>query len=107
MMDPSADPYLSIRLVDSKAVFGDPKAGIHGLVPISNMHATRLEARNPPEFPRRLQICDRKVAWKLQEILEWIDARKRGTKSHADHLYDEDGRRIRKRRRATGEEAAA
>jgi prophage regulatory protein len=99
MDDPRNDPYLSLRLVDSKAVFGDPKAGIEALVPISNMHATRLEAKDPPEFPRRLQLCDRKVAWKLQEILEWIETRKRGTKPHADHFYDEDGRRIRKRRR--------
>jgi predicted DNA-binding transcriptional regulator AlpA len=94
-MDPRNDLYDSLRLVDSKVVFGDRKAGIDPLVPISNMHATRLEAKEPPEFPRRLQLCDRKVAWKLQEILEWIESRKRGTKPHADHFYDENGVRIR------------
>jgi hypothetical protein len=106
-VEPRNDPYDSLRLVDSKTVFGNPKVGELGLVPISPMHATRLEAREPPEFPRRLQLCDRKVAWKLQEILEWIESRKRGAKPHAEHFYDENGVRIRKRRSAPDEEAAA
>jgi hypothetical protein len=78
-MDPRDDPYLSVRLVDGKTVFGDRKAGTPGLVPISNMQATRLEAQEPPAFPRRLQLGQRRVAWRLVEIIAWIESRQRGT----------------------------
>jgi predicted DNA-binding transcriptional regulator AlpA len=78
-MEPHHETYVNQRLIDSRTLFGDPKAGVPGLVPLSNMHATRLEAKNPPEFPRRLQLSPRRVAWVLQEILDWIESRPRGT----------------------------
>jgi hypothetical protein len=78
-LDASNDLYDSLRLVDGKVVFGDGRTGRPGLVPISNMQACRLEAKEPPEFPRRLQLGPRRVAWRLAEIVEWIEARKRGT----------------------------
>jgi hypothetical protein len=77
-MEPRNGLTVNDRLISTRELFGDRKAGIPGLVPISNMHAGRLEAKDPPEFPRRLQLSPQKVAWKLSEILKWIDDRPRG-----------------------------
>ena len=43
------------------------------LVPYSDMHIWRLERAG--KFPRRIKLGPGRVAWRLSEILSWIDER--------------------------------
>jgi prophage regulatory protein len=43
------------------------------MIPYSDMHIWRLEKQG--RFPRRIRIGPNRVAWRLSEILEWINAR--------------------------------
>jgi prophage regulatory protein len=45
-------------------------------VPFSRQHLTVLEADG--RFPKRVQLSERVIAWRLSEILEWMDTRGRG-----------------------------
>jgi prophage regulatory protein len=44
------------------------------LIPFSDMHIWRLEKAG--KFPRRIKVGDRRVGWALDEIIDWIAARK-------------------------------
>ena len=44
------------------------------LVPYSDMTIWRLERVN--KFPRRIKLGANRVGWSLNEIIEWIEARK-------------------------------
>jgi len=44
------------------------------LVPYSDMHIWRKEQDGT--FPKRIKLGANRVGWSLQEVLEWIDARK-------------------------------
>ena len=41
------------------------------LIPYSDMHVWRLERDG--KFPKRIRIGPNRVAWRLSEILAWID----------------------------------
>lgn len=44
------------------------------IIPLSSRTIYNLEQRG--EFPRRIALTSRNVAWDLSEVEEWIDARK-------------------------------
>jgi prophage regulatory protein len=44
------------------------------LVPYSDMHIWRLEKAG--KFPQRIKLGPNRVGWSLQEVVDWIDARK-------------------------------
>ncbi len=56
-------PDLPDRLIDAKER--------RLLVPYSDMHVWRLERDG--KFPKRIKIGPNRVAWRLSEILAWID----------------------------------
>jgi prophage regulatory protein len=43
-------------------------------VPYSDVHIWRLEQAG--RFPKRIKLGERRVGWDLDEVLDWIDARK-------------------------------
>ncbi len=43
-------------------------------VPYSDMHIWRMEKAGT--FPKRIKLGPHRVGWSLQEIIDWIDARK-------------------------------
>lgn len=47
------------------------------LVGYSHMHILRLEKDG--RFPRRIQIGENRVGWRLGDILDWIESRRRIT----------------------------
>ena len=57
------NPNLPDRLIDAKER--------RLLVPYSDMHIWRLEREE--KFPKRIKIGANRVAWRLSEVLEWID----------------------------------
>ena len=59
----SHKPDLPDRLIDAKER--------RLLVPYSDMHVWRLEREG--KFPKRIKIGANRVAWRLSEILAWID----------------------------------
>lgn len=67
------------RLIAKSELVGDPKRGIPPMVPYSDAHLLRLEKQEPPAFPLRIQLGGGRVAWKLSEVLAWIDSRPRGS----------------------------
>mgnify|MGYP005850797629 FL=1 len=44
------------------------------MIPLSDRTIFNMEQRG--EFPRRIALTSRNVAWDLAEVEEWIDARK-------------------------------
>ena len=44
------------------------------LVPYSDMHIWRMEKAGT--FPRRIRLGPNRVGWSLQEVRDWINARK-------------------------------
>ena len=44
------------------------------MIPLSDRTIFNMELRG--EFPRRIALTSRNVAWDLTEIVEWIEARK-------------------------------
>jgi len=48
------------------------------MVPLSDRTIYNLEKRG--DFPRRIVLTSRNVAWDLDEIEHWIDARKRAAR---------------------------
>jgi prophage regulatory protein len=59
----SQKPDLPDRLIDAKER--------RLLVPYSDMHIWRLEREG--KFPKRIKIGPNRVAWRLSEILAWVD----------------------------------
>ncbi|MGA3403730.1 MAG: AlpA family phage regulatory protein [Acetobacteraceae bacterium] len=47
------------------------------LVPLSRMHIDRLEKDG--KFPARIRLGPNAVAWKLSEILAWVETRRAGS----------------------------
>lgn len=45
-----------------------------GMIPLSERTIFNMEQRG--EFPRRIALTSRNVAWDLAEVEEWIEARK-------------------------------
>ena len=43
------------------------------IVPFPRVHLGRLEKAG--RFPRRLKIGERRVAWRLSDVLQWIEDR--------------------------------
>ena len=58
------------RLIDFKE--------LKAMIPLSRMHIWRLERQG--EFPPRLKLSARRVAWRLSAVLAWIETRPFGTK---------------------------
>ncbi|EEJ3291769.1 helix-turn-helix transcriptional regulator [Klebsiella pneumoniae] len=46
------------------------------MIPFSERTIFDLEKKGA--FPRRIALSSRKVVWDLAEILQWLDARKKG-----------------------------
>lgn len=44
------------------------------MIPLAERTIYNMEQRG--EFPRRIALTSRNVAWDLAEVVEWIDARK-------------------------------
>ena len=47
---------------------------LHAMIPLAERTIYNMEQRG--EFPRRIALTSRSVAWDLAEIEEWIEARK-------------------------------
>ena len=47
---------------------------LHSMIPLSERTIFNMEQRG--EFPRRIALTSRSVAWDLAEIEEWIETRK-------------------------------
>ncbi len=53
------------------------KRELKTLVGLSHQHILRLEKAG--NFPRRIQIAENSVRWRLSDILNWIDVRSKVT----------------------------
>lgn len=47
---------------------------LHAMIPLAERTIFNMEQRG--EFPRRIALTSRNVAWDLAEVEEWIQARK-------------------------------
>ncbi|MFT8891366.1 MAG: AlpA family phage regulatory protein [Acetobacter papayae] len=47
---------------------------LHAMIPLAKRTIFNMERRG--EFPRRIALTSRNVAWDLEEVIEWIEARK-------------------------------
>ena len=47
---------------------------LHSMIPLSERTIFNMERRG--EFPRRIVLTSRNVAWDLKEVEAWIEARK-------------------------------
>lgn len=47
---------------------------LHAMIPLSERTIFNMEQRG--EFPRRIALTSRNVAWDLEEVEAWIEARK-------------------------------
>lgn len=57
---------------------------LRSIVPYSSMHIWRLERAG--RFPRRIKLGPNRVGWSLQEIADWLDARKNNGVSFCKRL---------------------
>ena len=48
---------------------------LHSMIPLSERTSFNMEQRG--EFPRRIALTSRNVAWDLEEVEAWIEARRR------------------------------
>ncbi|HHJ18482.1 helix-turn-helix transcriptional regulator [Thiolapillus sp.] len=48
---------------------------LRAMIPLSDRAIFNMEKRG--DFPRRIALTSRNVAWDLEEIEEWIESRKR------------------------------
>lgn len=71
--------YARLRLVDKKE--------LKELVGLSDAHILRLEKAG--KFPRRIQVADNTVRWRIGVILDWIDSREKITPKA--HLTNQEG----------------
>jgi len=58
--------------MESKTLINRKK--LHTMIPLAERTIYNMEQRG--EFPRRIALTSRSVAWDLAEIEEWIEARK-------------------------------
>ncbi|MBB2206647.1 helix-turn-helix transcriptional regulator [Gluconacetobacter takamatsuzukensis] len=58
--------------VKSKTLIGRKK--LHAMIPLAERTIFNMEQRG--DFPRRIALTSRNVAWDLAEIEKWIEARK-------------------------------
>jgi len=58
--------------MESKTLINRKK--LHAMIPLAERTIYNMEQRG--EFPRRIALTSRSVAWDLAEIEEWIEARK-------------------------------
>ncbi|MGC4252067.1 MAG: AlpA family phage regulatory protein [Sphingobium sp.] len=65
MLDARTSPTFR-RLINRKA--------LHAMIPLAERTIFNMERRG--EFPRRIVLTARNVAWDLAEVEAWIDARK-------------------------------
>ena len=56
---------MSLRIITKKE--------LRAIVPYSPQHILRLETTG--KFPRRIRIGERRVGWRLSDVLAWIEAR--------------------------------
>lgn len=49
-------------------------AELRQLIPYSDAHFWRLERAG--NFPRRIKLGSHRIGWALDEVLDWIEARK-------------------------------
>lgn len=54
---------------------------LHAMIPLAERTIYNMEQRG--EFPRRIALTSRNVAWDLSEIEEWIEERKSSGSSAA------------------------
>ncbi len=47
---------------------------LHSMIPLSERTIFNMEQRG--EFPRRIALTSRNVAWDLEEVEAWIEARR-------------------------------
>lgn len=47
---------------------------LHAMIPLAERTIFNMEQRG--EFPRRIALTSRNIAWDLAEVEEWIEARK-------------------------------
>ena len=59
-------------MMDRKILIDRKK--LHSIIPLSERTIYNMEQRG--EFPRRIVLTSRSVAWDLAEIEAWIEARK-------------------------------
>ena len=53
------------------------------LIPYSDMHIWRLEKAG--QFPPRIQLGPNRVGWSLEEVVQWMEARKAMRGRAANH----------------------
>lgn len=58
--------------MESKTLINRKK--LHDMIPLAARTVFNMEKRG--EFPRRIVLTSRRVAWDLAEIKEWIEAQK-------------------------------
>jgi prophage regulatory protein len=63
--------YIDRRLIDKKE--------LRKLVLYSDSQIARLE--NQGEFPKRLRLGQRRVAWVLSDVMGWVEQRAKAAKS--------------------------
>ena len=56
----------------NKILIGRKK--LHAMIPLAERTIFNMEQRG--EFPRRIALTSRNVAWDLAEVVEWIEGRK-------------------------------
>jgi prophage regulatory protein len=54
-------------------------------IPYCFAHIARLETAG--QFPRRLKLGQCRVAWYVDEVVEWIESRPRSTMAEPSHLH--------------------
>lgn len=47
---------------------------LHAMISLAERTIFNMERRG--EFPRRIALTSRNVAWDLEEVMEWIEARR-------------------------------
>lgn len=76
------DQVARLRIVNKKE--------LKELVGYSDVHILRLEKAG--KFPRRVQIGENRVGWRLGDILDWLDAKQSAVpKAHLSELEVSDG----------------
>lgn len=62
-------------MMDRKILINRKK--LHSIIPLSERTIYNMEQRG--EFPRRIVLTSRSVAWDLAEIEAWIESRKQSS----------------------------
>jgi prophage regulatory protein len=62
----SSIDWRSIQLINKKTLLG--------LIPLSEKSIYNMEKRG--DFPKRIALTSRNVAWDLKEVTAWVESRK-------------------------------